>query len=146
MPELFSDDLFALLGDARPDYRWLIIGPHRSGSRWVRGCQGCWLAAWLPGCLAAWLLHGTHAASAGAVSAVPAVPAVPIPPLGSPLSRFFPPFLRSWHKDPNSTSAWNGVVRGSKKWVLYPPHITPPGGLVGMGRRPALPGIVAAAF
>ena len=35
VPELFSDDLFALLGDARPDYRWLIIGPHRSGSRWL---------------------------------------------------------------------------------------------------------------
>ena len=35
VPELFSDDLFALLGDARPDYRWLIIGPHRSGSRCV---------------------------------------------------------------------------------------------------------------
>lgn len=64
-PELFADDLFSLLGDSRPDWRWLIIGPYKSGS--------------------------------------------------------------SWHKDPNSTSAWNGVVRGSKKWVLYPPHITPPG-------------------
>lgn len=64
-PELFPDDLFSLLGDSRPDWRWLIIGPFKSGS--------------------------------------------------------------SWHKDPNSTSAWNGVVRGSKKWVLYPPHITPPG-------------------
>lgn len=33
----------------------------------------------------------------------------------------------SFHKDPNSTSAWNGVVTGAKKWILYPPHITPPG-------------------
>ncbi|KAI3433776.1 hypothetical protein D9Q98_003581 [Chlorella vulgaris] len=65
VPELFRDDLFSLLGADRPDWRWLIIGPVKSGS--------------------------------------------------------------SWHKDPNSTSAWNGVVRGSKKWVLYPPHITPPG-------------------
>jgi hypothetical protein len=33
----------------------------------------------------------------------------------------------TWHKDPNATSAWNGVVRGSKKWLLFPPHVTPPG-------------------
>lgn len=38
-----------------------------------------------------------------------------------------PPAHRSWHKDPNSTSAWNGVVKGRKKWVMYPPHVTPPG-------------------
>ncbi|PSC67070.1 F-box protein [Micractinium conductrix] len=65
VPELFAEDLFSLLGESRPDFRWLIIGPFKSGS--------------------------------------------------------------SWHKDPNSTSAWNGVVRGSKKWVMYPPHVTPPG-------------------
>lgn len=65
VPEVFSDDLFKLLGDARPDWRWLIAGPYKSGS--------------------------------------------------------------GWHKDPNSTSAWNGVVSGRKKWILYPPHITPPG-------------------
>jgi len=33
----------------------------------------------------------------------------------------------SWHVDPNATSAWNGVVRGTKKWVLCPPHAPPPG-------------------
>ena len=70
VPEYFSDasgqDLFALLGEReRPDYRWLIVGPARSGS--------------------------------------------------------------AFHKDPNATSAWNAVVRGSKKWILYPPHVTPPG-------------------
>jgi hypothetical protein len=31
-PACFGDDLFALLGDARPDHRWLILGPARSGS------------------------------------------------------------------------------------------------------------------
>jgi Cupin-like domain len=31
-PECFGEDLFALLGDQRPDSRWLIMGPARSGS------------------------------------------------------------------------------------------------------------------
>ncbi|KAG8708863.1 hypothetical protein FRC08_018667 [Ceratobasidium sp. 394] len=31
-PTLFGEDLFKLMGNKRPDYRWLIIGPERSGS------------------------------------------------------------------------------------------------------------------
>ena len=31
-PECFGEDLFAVLGEQRPDSRWLIIGPERSGS------------------------------------------------------------------------------------------------------------------
>ena len=31
-PETFGKDLFAVLGDQRPDSRWLIVGPERSGS------------------------------------------------------------------------------------------------------------------
>ncbi|KAK9846311.1 hypothetical protein WJX81_001351 [Elliptochloris bilobata] len=65
VPELFKEDLFQVLGDARPAHRWLIVGPQRSGS--------------------------------------------------------------TFHKDPNATSAWNAVVRGAKKWVLFPPHVIPPG-------------------
>ncbi|KAL2651003.1 hypothetical protein R1flu_019131 [Riccia fluitans] len=65
IPVYFREDLFSLLGDSRPDYRWLILGPARSGS--------------------------------------------------------------SFHIDPNSTSAWNAVVRGSKKWIMYPPAVVPPG-------------------
>ena len=58
IPECFGDDLFAVLGDKRPDNKWLIIGPARSGS--------------------------------------------------------------TYHKDPNATSAWNAVLRGSKYWIMFP--------------------------
>ncbi|GJP50296.1 hypothetical protein CLOM_g9430 [Closterium sp. NIES-68] len=51
----------------RPDFRWLIMGPARSGS--------------------------------------------------------------SWHIDPNSTCAWNAVITGSKKWILFPPNDGPPPGV-----------------
>ncbi|CEM32257.1 unnamed protein product [Vitrella brassicaformis CCMP3155] len=32
-----------------------------------------------------------------------------------------------WHVDPNATSAWNGVIRGAKKWFMLPPGHVPPG-------------------
>ncbi|RMZ92723.1 hypothetical protein DV736_g18, partial [Chaetothyriales sp. CBS 134916] len=64
-PECFQEDLFTVLEQQRPDHRWLIIGPERSGS--------------------------------------------------------------TFHKDPNSTSAWNAVIRGSKYWIMFPPSILPPG-------------------
>lgn len=65
VPAYFQEDLFGVLGNERPDYRWIIIGPAGSGS--------------------------------------------------------------SFHVDPNSTSAWNAVIKGSKKWVLFPPDVIPPG-------------------
>jgi hypothetical protein len=58
IPDCFGEDLFSVLGDKRPDSRWLIIGPARSGS--------------------------------------------------------------TFHKDPNATSAWNAVLRGSKYWIMFP--------------------------
>ncbi|KAJ7971364.1 F-box protein [Quillaja saponaria] len=65
VPVYFQEDLFGVLGNDRPDHRWIIIGPAGSGS--------------------------------------------------------------SFHIDPNSTSAWNAVIKGSKKWVLFPPDVVPPG-------------------
>jgi oxalate decarboxylase/phosphoglucose isomerase-like protein (cupin superfamily) len=66
VPVYFKEDLFSLFGaETRPDYRWLIIGPARSGS--------------------------------------------------------------TFHKDPNATSAWNAVISGAKKWILFPPDTLPPG-------------------
>lgn len=32
VPEYFGRDLFPVLGDRRPDFKWLIVGPARSGS------------------------------------------------------------------------------------------------------------------
>ncbi|VAI91527.1 unnamed protein product [Triticum turgidum subsp. durum] len=65
VPVYFQEDLFKVLGEERPDYRWVIIGPAGSGS--------------------------------------------------------------SFHVDPNSTSAWNAVIKGAKKWVMFPPEVPPPG-------------------
>jgi hypothetical protein len=65
VPSYFTEDLFSVLGDRRADFRWLIVGPLRSGS--------------------------------------------------------------TFHIDPNRTSAWNAVLQGRKKWIMFPPHITPPG-------------------
>ncbi|KAF9201575.1 hypothetical protein BGZ49_008189 [Haplosporangium sp. Z 27] len=65
VPQYFREDFFGTMNDKRPDYRWLIVGPARSGS--------------------------------------------------------------TFHKDPNATSAWNAVITGSKKWIMFPPHILPPG-------------------
>jgi hypothetical protein len=32
-----------------------------------------------------------------------------------------------WHVDPNASAAWNGLIRGRKKWLLCPPQAPPPG-------------------
>lgn len=68
-PACFGSDLFNVLGEHRPDHRWLIIGPDRSGS--------------------------------------------------------------TFHKDPNATSAWNAVLKGSKYWIMFPssPSLPPPPGV-----------------
>nr|CCA20147.1 histone arginine demethylase putative [Albugo laibachii Nc14] len=66
VPQYFQQDFAALLTqEFRPDYRWLIIGPERSGS--------------------------------------------------------------TFHIDPNATNAWNAVIKGAKKWILFPPKCIPPG-------------------
>ncbi|KAF0697075.1 Aste57867_12222 [Aphanomyces stellatus] len=33
----------------------------------------------------------------------------------------------SFHIDPNATCAWNAVLRGTKKWIMFPPEVVPPG-------------------
>ncbi|KAG7390409.1 hypothetical protein PHYPSEUDO_007932 [Phytophthora pseudosyringae] len=52
-------------GSTRPDYRWIVIGPQRTGA--------------------------------------------------------------PWHQDPARTSAWNSLVKGRKRWAIYPPDSPPPG-------------------
>ena len=70
VPPYFADDLFAALGeDERPDYRWLIVGPRRSGSSFHVDPNAT--SAWNAGAAChslgrAWrprphgLLHGAH--------------------------------------------------------------------------------------
>lgn len=43
-PECFEEDLFSALGDQRPDCRWLIVGPERSGSTFHKDPNGT--SAW----------------------------------------------------------------------------------------------------
>ncbi|KAK1930177.1 F-box protein [Phytophthora citrophthora] len=56
-------------GSSRPDFRWIVIGPQRTGA--------------------------------------------------------------PWHQDPARTSAWNSLVKGRKRWAIYPPDSPPPGVNVG---------------
>jgi len=32
-----------------------------------------------------------------------------------------------FHIDPNATHAWNATIVGKKRWIFYPPGVTPPG-------------------
>ncbi|KAG1656500.1 hypothetical protein FOA52_012500 [Chlamydomonas sp. UWO 241] len=32
----------------------------------------------------------------------------------------------AWHVDPTLTSAWNALLNGRKRWLLYPPSVLPP--------------------
>lgn len=62
----FPEDLFSVLSkEERPFYRWIVIGPKRSGS--------------------------------------------------------------CFHLDPYFTSAWNALISGTKRWVMFPPGWVPPG-------------------
>lgn len=63
VPTYFRDDLFRFVSESRrPPYRWVLVGPERSGS--------------------------------------------------------------TVHIDPLNTNAWNTLLHGQKRWVLFPPHVS----------------------
>jgi histone arginine demethylase JMJD6 len=68
-PKCVGSDLFALLGEQRPPFRWFALGPQRSGS--------------------------------------------------------------NVHIDPLATSAWNTLIKGRKRWILFDPR-TPKAVVQGM--------------
>lgn len=39
VPECFGQDYFEVLGEQRPDHRWMILGPERSGSTFHKVCH-----------------------------------------------------------------------------------------------------------
>lgn len=41
VPVCFGKDYFEVLGDERPDRRWMILGPERSGSTFHKVCHLC---------------------------------------------------------------------------------------------------------
>ncbi|KAI8815041.1 hypothetical protein BJ742DRAFT_782115 [Cladochytrium replicatum] len=44
VPRIFEEDLFATLGAGRPQYRWIVVGPMRSGASWHQDPQAT--SAW----------------------------------------------------------------------------------------------------
>jgi len=108
VPPYFAADLFSVLGARRPDWRWLIIGPDRSGS--------------------------SFHVDPNRFPAAPPVPrrALSVPrrahaPLATAQPRRPPAPHRGRAPRRRSTGAWNAVISGRKKWVMFPPHATPPG-------------------
>lgn len=84
VPDYFKEDLFSTLGSVRPDYRWFLVGPARSGSAFHQGI---------------WLTNNQNIDSLDL----------------------------SIIADPNRTAAWNALISGRKRWILFPPHVLPPG-------------------
>ena len=101
VPPYFAADLFSVLGARRPDWRWLIVGPDRSGSSFHVDPNR------FPG--------GPSRPEAGRA------------PLATAQPRRSPASHRGRAPRRRSTGAWNAVISGRKKWVMFPPHATPPG-------------------
>ncbi|KAJ1477758.1 hypothetical protein T484DRAFT_1820114 [Baffinella frigidus] len=139
VPPYFTADLFSVLGDKRPDFRWLIVGPDRSGSNFHLGLTKLVSPNGLFSVLGdkrpdfRWLIVGSDRSGSN-FHVDPNRSTVGPDRSGS-----------NFYVDPNrlvnarvtghadaeancpSTGAWNAVVTGRKKWILFPPHVPPPG-------------------
>jgi len=38
VPKYFTDDYFSVMGDERPEFKWFLLGPPRSGSIFHQVC------------------------------------------------------------------------------------------------------------
>lgn len=121
-PEAFGQDFFSYLGSLRPDHRWMILGPARSGSRFHKDPNGT--SAWNAVVTGAkyWLMFPSPSCGSGAGLTIATPPGVFVSSdessVTSPLS--IPEYFHSFHAAARASSGCvEGICRAGE--VLHVP-------------------------